>query len=302
MVQIAPLDRFHLPQAMDLVNSHLSTVIPGWNLTPDYFWERLKRNPKEAIVDPWVVERKSIVGIVKDRVCAVALLLRYGDDTRWKGVGEIDWILFWPGEREAGEAVLTECRRQMNIWQVLDERVSGPLPVSTCVGIPNVWPHIIDLMEQFGYSSNEDVDESVYGGTLNGISAPGEPPVRGVTIHRDVGRFGTRFVAQWEGRDVAHCECISDLTQGGQLPALAGWAELSEVETSESMRNQGVGSWVVRHAVEWLRLAKCDRVVLSVAREDEQAGAGRFYNRFGWMPLVRQKHWGRLNQSGRDEG
>ena len=301
MVQIAPLDRSHLSQVMKLVNSHLITVIPGWSLTPDYFWERLKSNPSEEITDPWVVERKSIVGIVRDRVCAAAHLLRYGDDTRWKGVGEIDWILFWPGEREVGEAVLTECRRQMNAWQVLDERILGPLPVHACVGIPDVWPHIAGLIERFGYSSDEDVDESVYGGTLNGISAPGETPIRGVTIHRDVGKFGTRFVARWKGRDVAHCECISDLTEGGQLPSLAGWAELSEVETSESMRNQGVGSWVVRHAVEWLRLAKCDRIVLSVAREDEEAGAGRFYNRFGWMPLVRQKHWGRLNQSGRDE-
>ncbi len=298
MVQIAPLDRFHLPQVMDLVNSHLSTVIPGWSLTPDYFWKHLKRNPREEVVDPWVVERRSIVGIVRDRVCAAAHLLRYGDDTRWRGVGEIDWILFWPGEREAGEVIMTECRRQMNAWQVLDERISGTLPVHTCVGIPKVWPHIADLIERFGYSSNREVDSTVYGGTLNEISSPGEPPVRGVTIHRDVGKFGTRFVARWEGRDVAHCECISDLTEGGQLPALAGWAELSEVETSDSMRNQGVGSWVVRHAVEWLRLAECDRVVLSVAREDEQAGAGRFYKRFGWMPLVRQKHWGRENQSG----
>ncbi|MDE0555082.1 MAG: hypothetical protein OXI24_12740, partial [Candidatus Poribacteria bacterium] len=191
MVQIAPLDRFHLPQVMDLVNSHLSTVIPGWSLTPDYFWEHLKRNPREAIVDPWVVERKSIVGIVKDRVCAAAHLLRYGDDTRWRGVGEIDWILFWPGEREAGEVIMTECRRQMNAWQVLDERISGTLPVHTCVGIPKVWPHIADLIERFGYSSNREVDSTVYGGTLNEISSPGEPPVRGVTIHRDVGKFGT---------------------------------------------------------------------------------------------------------------
>ena len=43
MVQMAPLDRFHLPQVMDLVNSHLSTVVPGWSLTSDYFWEHLKR-------------------------------------------------------------------------------------------------------------------------------------------------------------------------------------------------------------------------------------------------------------------
>ncbi len=297
MVQIAPLDRSHMFQVMRLVNSHLNTVVPGWNLTPDYFWEHLKRNPREEVVDPWVVERKSIVGIVRDRVCAAAHLLRYGDDTRWKGVGDIAWILFWPGEREIGEAVLTECRRQMDAWQVKDEKIWGNgLSVPICLGVPEVWPHIIGLMEQFGYSANEEVDESVYGGTLNGISAPGKPPVRGVTIDRDVGRLGTRFVVRLDGRNVGQCECISDLTEGGQLPALMGWAELSEVETSDSMRNKGIGSWVVRHAVEWLRLAKCDRVVLSVAREDEQAGAGRFYNRFGWMPLVRQKHWGRENK------
>ena len=293
MVQITPLDRSHLPQVLALVNSHLSTAIPGWSLTADYFWERLKSEPQEYITDPWVVERKSIVGIVRDRVCAAAHLRRYGDDTRWKGVGEIAWILFWPGEREAGAAVLTECRRQMNAWQVVDEQISGPLPVPVCVGIPDVWPHISSLVEQFGYSANEDIDESVYGGTLNGISALGESPVSDVTIHRDAGKFGTRFVARLDGHDIAHCECIADLTEGGQLPALAGWAELSELETSEAMRNQGVGSWVVQHAVEWLQLARCERIVLSVARDDEKAGAGRFYKRFGWMPLVRQKHWRR---------
>ena len=293
MVQIAPLDRSHLPQVLALVNSHLSTVIPGWSLTADYFWERLKSNPREYIEDPWVVERKSIVGIVRDRVCAAAHLLRYGDDTPSKGIGEIAGILFWPEEREAGEAVMTECRRQMKTWQVVDEQISGPLPVPACVGIPDVWPHISGLVEQFGYSANEDIDESVYGGTLNEIVTLGAPPVKGVTVQRDAGEFGTRFVARLDGRDIAHCECISDLTEGGQLPALVGWAELSELATSEAMRNQGVGSWVVRHAVEWLRMAKCDRIVLSVARDDEKAGAGRFYQRFGWMPLVRQKKYWR---------
>ena len=126
MVQIAPLDRSHLPQVLALVNSHLSTVIPGWSLTADYFWERLQSEPQEYITDPWVVERKSIVGIVKDRVCAAAHLLRYGDDTRWKGVGDIGWILFWPEEREAGAAVMMECRRQMNAWQVVDEQIRVP--------------------------------------------------------------------------------------------------------------------------------------------------------------------------------
>ena len=87
MVQIAPLDRSHLPQVLALVNSHLSTVIPGWSLTADYFWERLQSEPQEYITDPWVVERKSIVGIVKDRVCAAAHLRRMSGHTSFPGTG-----------------------------------------------------------------------------------------------------------------------------------------------------------------------------------------------------------------------
>ena len=295
MTEISPLDRSHLPQVLELVNSHLGAAMPGWSLTADYLWGRMQREPQEDVTDPWVVERRSIVGIVKDRVCAAAHLLRYGEETPWKGTGYIDWILFWPGEHEAGAAVLGECRRQMKAWQVTDERISGSLPVPCSTGIPHVWPHIGGLIEQFGYSASEEVDDSVYGGTLHGISGPGEPPVAGVTIHRVMGgNFGARFVARLDGEEIAACECISDLTEGGQLPSLAGWAELSELATSEPMRNRGIGSWVVRHTVEWLRLARCDRIELIVARDDEQAGAGRFYRRFGWTPLVRQRRrWSR---------
>ena len=292
MAEIAPLDRDHLPQVLELVNGHLGAMMPGWSLTPDYLWGRLHREPQESVTDPWVVERRSIVGIVKDRVCAAAHLRRYGEETPWKGVGYIACILYWPEDREAGVAVMTECRRQMKAWRVSEERV-GSLPDPGLVGVPDVWPHISGLMEQFGFSTNEENDESVYCGTLHGISAPGEPPVPGVTIRRSMGTFGARFVARLDGEHIVECECISDLTEGGQLPSLAGWAQLRWLETSEPMRNRGIGSWVVRHAVEWLRLARCDRIVVPVTHEDEQAGAGRFYRRFGWTSLGRQRHWRR---------
>lgn len=202
MTEIAPLDRDHLPQVLELVNGHLGAMMPGWSLTPDYLWGRLHREPQESVTDPWVVERRSIVGIVKDRVCAAAHLRRYGEETPWKGVGEIGWILFWPEEREAGTAVLGECRRQMKAWQVTDERVSGSLPVPGSTGIPHVWPHIDGLLEQCGYSANDEVDESLYAGTLDGIPAPGEPPVEGVTIHRQMGNFDARFVARLDGEGI----------------------------------------------------------------------------------------------------
>lgn len=83
MVKTESLEKHHLPQVLDLANAHLGAAIPGWAMTADYLWERLKRNPAEVVTDPWVVERKSIVFVINERVCAAAHLLRYGDDTRW---------------------------------------------------------------------------------------------------------------------------------------------------------------------------------------------------------------------------
>jgi hypothetical protein len=46
----------------------------------------------------------------------------------------------------------------------------------------------------------------------------------------------------------------------------------------------------MRHAVAWLQLASCDRVVISTTEDHEAAGAGRFFGRFGWEALVREVH------------
>ena len=75
MAEIAPLDRDHLPQVLELVNGHLGAMMPGWSLTPDYLWGRLHREPQESVTDPWVVERRSIVGSsrtasARRRICA----------------------------------------------------------------------------------------------------------------------------------------------------------------------------------------------------------------------------------------
>ena len=43
---------------------------------------QLEREPEELIVDPWVVERRTLVPIERDAVTAGAHLLRYGADER----------------------------------------------------------------------------------------------------------------------------------------------------------------------------------------------------------------------------
>jgi len=109
-----------------------------------------------------------------------------------------------------------------------------------------------------------------------------------MTIRRTVGRFGARFSALLGERELGGCECAVDLDRGGTLPALRGWAELSEVHVAEGWRNRGVGSWLVGTAADWLGLCGRDRVVLVVDEDDERAGAGPFYRRFGWGVLARE--------------
>ena len=101
---------------------------------------------------------------------------------------------------------------------------------------------------------------------------------------------GVRFLALADGQEVGRCECQIDLTHGGALPALAGWAELCELQVDAASRNQGIGSWLVRQAAAWLRTGSCDRVVLATERAN--AGAWRFYERLGWQAPVReQRGW-----------
>ncbi|MFL5802472.1 MAG: GNAT family N-acetyltransferase [Roseiflexaceae bacterium] len=129
----------------------------------------------------------------------------------------------------------------------------------------------------------------IYGGRIDQIGPPAAPPMAGLTIQRTAGSFGTRLTALLEDQPIGYCECVPDLTAGGAVPALRGWAELAELEIEPAWQRRGIGTWLVQHAVAWLRFGGCDRIVLAVTAESEAAGADRFYRRFGWNRLVRQE-------------
>jgi GNAT superfamily N-acetyltransferase len=99
--------------------------------------------------------------------------------------------------------------------------------------------------------------------------------------------FAPRFAAELGGESIGLFDVRCDLTGGGVLPALAGWAEPWNLWVDEAHRSQGVGSWLVHSAARYLRLGGCDRMLLTVAVDDERAGAGRFYERLGMVRLAR---------------
>ena len=53
---------------------------------------------------------------------------------------------------------------------------------------------------------------------------PGPAPVTGLTLQRALGGHATRFSALLDGRVVGIYEVQADLTAGGTLSRLAGWA------------------------------------------------------------------------------
>jgi GNAT superfamily N-acetyltransferase len=228
-------------------------------------------------------------------VLAATHLLRYGTSPEvsdsYRGTAEIDWFLALPGRDDAAYAVLSAARAHLASWVVVQEHgwgggVSAGPPL---LGTPDAWPHVAAALDAAGYEPpTRRHRDAIYGGTLGGVPQPGEAPVSGLALRRTVGPYGTRFASILDGQDLGHCEVEQDLTHGGALPALRGWADLWELRMQVGWRNRGIGGWLLRHAISWLRLSGCDRIVINITEDDEAAGAGRFYRRFGWEVLARE--------------
>lgn len=291
-MRIEPYAAAHLFPLQALVNLHLAAVVPGWGLSAAFLARHLARDETEVVTDPWVAERATLLGLDGDRLLAAAHLLRYADrpevGAEFRGLGEIGWALAPPAERDALVALLAAARERFRAWDVAREAGWGAgLPAGPFGGVPEVWAHVAAALEAAGYHPGTAHREALYGGGLDDVPAPGAAPVAGLTQTRTVGAWGTRFGALLAGEEIGHAEAVPDMTYGGALPAPIGWAELQELWVDAAWRDRGVGRWLVAHAAAWLRLGGATRIVLSVAAEDEAAGAGRFYGRFGWRPLVR---------------
>jgi ribosomal protein S18 acetylase RimI-like enzyme len=94
--------------------------------------------------------------------------------------------------------------------------------------------------------------------------------------------------AELDGRVVGFHEVQSDLTAGGTLSRLAGWADVWELHVDPAHRRRGIGAWLVGHAADRLRLARADRVLsCSVLGEDDDEIA--FLRAMGWRELTRTR-------------
>jgi GNAT superfamily N-acetyltransferase len=295
--EVVPLAADHLDQLAALFNAHLDAVVPGFALPAAYLAGRLTRDPGEAIVDPWVVRRRTLVVVERDRVVAACHVLRYGATGEvgpaFRDVGEVAWLLAWPSDRAAAEAVLSAGLGLLADWGTEAPWLcTGSMFVPSLSGIPDTWPHIAAILRAASYAPDAEREEVLYGGRIDHLEPPPEPPIEGLVLARRMCDFAPRFAAERGGESIGLFDVGSDVTAGGAVPALSGWADPWNLWVDERYRSQGVGSWLVRSAAPYLRLGGCDRMLVSVAVDDERAGAGRFYERLGLVRLARlERAW-----------
>jgi ribosomal protein S18 acetylase RimI-like enzyme len=77
-------------------------------------------------------------------------------------------------------------------------------------------------------------------------------------------------------RVVGFSEVQADLTGGGALSRLAGWADVWELHVEAGVRRRGIGRWLVGHGADRLRLARAERLLddVIVGEDDEHLAFG----------------------------
>ena len=110
---------------------------------------------------------------------------------------------------------------------------TGSMFVPTVSGVPDTWPHIAAILRRAGYAPEPEREELLYGGRIDHLDPPPTPPIEGFVLARRRCDFAPQFGAELSGETMGLFDVGPDVTAGGVLPALAGWAD---PWTSGSMR------------------------------------------------------------------
>jgi GNAT superfamily N-acetyltransferase len=292
-LEIRPFRRPDRDQLTGLVNTHVAAVVPGVGVSVNGLLSQLEREPGEAIVDPWVVERRTLVAIERDAVVAGAHLLRYGDTAEvgesYRGVGEFRWLVGRPDVPHALDGLIAECIGVFEAWAVTRRWADGALPAPFVYGIPENWPHIRDALVRAGFVHDGGVELILYA-PVTQLPAFGDPPLPGLELRRSVGLVGTRLGAVLHGEEVGMIEVEGMSGSDWRNPATVAWADVGNLAVREEHRRQGVATWLVAAAGEWLRLGGFERLVDYVWPEQEECRA--FLASVGFRHLTRtERGW-----------
>ncbi len=298
-VEIRSFRRDDREQLTALVNAHVEAVVPGVSVSVNSVLSQLEREPGEFIVDPWVVQRATLVAEQRGRASAAAHLLRYGEGAEvgeaYRGAGEIRWLIcwpaapFWPDAIAAGDAVAAASVAWLARSGATRLYADGALPAPGVYGLPDQWPHVHGILERAGFAPGPRA-EIVFLAAVGALARPAAP-VAGLTVARTLGINGTRSTALLEGRALGYVEVGSRVVDG-HIVRQVGWADIGNLEVEVPHRRRGIATWLLGRAAKWLLLGRTDRLLAYAGAEEEEAGA--FLRRAAFRELTRtQRGWER---------
>ena len=293
-VQVRPFRRADRDQVTALVNAHVGAVVPGLSVSVQGLLSSFEREPGEFVVDPWVVERVTLVAEQRDRITAAAHLLRYGRGQQvregYRNAGEIRWLLcwpdasYWPDATTAGEALGAACLAQLEAWHVDSCYADGTLPAPGVFGVAEQWPHVRGIYQRLGFHTATRT-ELVFLARVDDLPRPGTVALPGLAPVRTLGVNGTRISATCAGAVLGYLELDSNLDPAARTSRRGGWADVGNLHVDPSHRRQGLGTWLLGQGREWLELAGVRRL-LDYAGEDEEEYAA-FLQATGFSLLTR---------------
>lgn len=291
MPDIRSFRRGDRQQLTDLVNAHLAAVAPGWTISSAALLASLEADPTQYVTDPWVRDRQTLVSLVDGRIVGAVHLRRYRSDADvsddYRNAGEIAWFVYWPNHSDAAAPLLAAGLAVLTRAGAVHVFADGDLPTPVSYGVPDVWPHVAEALSAAGFEPDPDCAEIVLCKDLRAHMPATE--VDSGRFVRAVGVHGTRFTPTSEAAGGGHVEVVENLTRGGTLMALSGWAEIAELDLREPVDEQ-LADALLDTAVDWLVRAGSRHILTSAGAEDV-ADIARLH-RHGWQTLtVVQRGW-----------
>jgi len=292
MIEVRPFERRDRDQLARLVNAHVAAATPGGSIPVSTLLSDLERPLGEELIGPWVTELATLVAVERGRLLGAAHLRRYTSEavaSEWyRDSGEIRWLLCWPDQIDAGRALCERSLGQLVEWGVRIQYADGSLPAPGIYGVPDCWPHVGRLYEQAGFDPAGGQREIILVAHLDQVQPPGEPPIEGLSLRREVGEtMGVAFNAVLDDEIVGSYEVDDDLTRAGSNLAFSGWADECDHWVREDLRRRGIGAWLVMSAASWLRLGGTSRLMTYVIHDADAEMWIRYYARFGLSPINR---------------
>lgn len=275
---VRPFHRADRDQLTDLVNAHVSAVLPGVSVSVNTVLSGLERQPGEFITDPWVSERVTLVVESRRHVVGAAHLLRYRADDEvgetYRDAGEIDWFVchppasFRPDAERAADQLMTACLAQLARWGVRVRYADGSVPAPAVYGLPRNWPHIRAVYERAGFRHVGDTEVVLIARVAD---LPASAPEPGTTYERTLGECGTRITAYADDRALGFVEVDTVLARPERHARVAGLADIGNLYVVPGAQGTGLEHRLLAEAADWLRLSGVDRLLAYEAATDEVA-------------------------------